>query len=306
MTDMSIPAKVMVTKQTLPRVRRNSFFYRARGDSPFKRLLIHLALILACLIAAFPILRVVSVSLRPGDRLFSSDLSIIPPDATLEAYRSVLFDYPFLTWIMNSLFITFSTAIVGLAFAATAAYAFSRFKFRGRSAGLIFLLSTQMIPAAMLMVPLYILAIRAGLVGTFRGLIFAYSVTAVPFSIWLLKGYYDTIPFDLEEACMIDGGSPIQAFLRIVFPLSTPALAIAFLYNFTFAWNEYLLARVILGSQEVLLTWPLGIERFNSQYQTQWGLQSASSILVTIPTVLLFLYSAKWLLSGLTIGGVKG
>lgn len=291
---------------SLIRVRKNTFFYRARGDSPFKRILVHLTLIFACLVAAYPILRIFSVSLRPGDRLFSTDLSIIPADATWAAYYTVLFEKPFLTWVWNSLAITIVTATIGVILAATSAYAFSRYKFPGRSAGLIFLLATQMIPAAMLMVPLYILAIRAGLVGTLKGLIFAYSVTAVPFSIWLLKGYYDTIPIDLEEACLIDGGTPMQAFLHVVLPLSTPALAIAYLYNFTFSWNEYLLARIILGSQEAFLTWPLGIERFNAQYQTQWGLQAASSILVTIPTVLLFLYSSKWLLSGLTIGGVKG
>ena len=156
------------------------------------------------------------------------------------------------------------------------------------------------------MVPLYILAIRAGLVGTYRGLIIAYSVTAVPFSIWILKGYYDTIPIDLEEAAKIDGASELEAFVRILLPLTTPALAIVFLFNFTAAWNEYLFARVILGSSEQLLTWPLGVQRLQGQFTTQWGQFSAASILVTIPTMLLFLYSAKYLIAGLTLGSVKG
>ena len=285
---------------------KRSFFNGGREDSPFKRLLIHLALILACGVAIYPILRIFTVSIRPGDRLLSTDMSIIPSNATLEAYRIMLFDKPFLQWIWNSLAITISTAIIGVILAATSAYAFSRYKFPGRSVGMIFLLTTQMIPAAMLMVPLYILAIRLNLVGTYRGLVIAYSVTAVPFSIWILKGYYDTIPIDLEEAAKIDGASEMEAFLRILLPLSTPALAIVFLYNFTNSWNEYLLARVVLGSQENLLTWPLGVTRLQSQFQTQWGQFSAASILVTIPTMLLFLYSSKYLLSGLTLGGVKG
>jgi arabinogalactan oligomer/maltooligosaccharide transport system permease protein len=285
---------------------RRSFFVGGREDSPFKRILIHLALIASCFIAVYPILRIISVSLRPGNRLLSTDLSIIPPDATLEAYRVVLFDKPFLQWIWSSLVITIATAIVGVTLAATSAYAFSRWKFPGRSFGLVFLLSTQMIPAAMLMVPLYILAIRLNLVGTYRGLVIAYSVTAVPFSIWILKGYYDTIPIDLEEAARIDGASQLEAFTRILLPLSTPALAIVFLFNFTTAWNDYLLARVILGAQEDLLTWPLGLQRLQSQFQTQWGQFSAASIMVMIPTMLLFLYSSKWLISGLTLGGVKG
>jgi arabinogalactan oligomer/maltooligosaccharide transport system permease protein len=163
-----------------------------------------------------------------------------------------------------------------------------------------------MIPAAMLMVPLYILAIRLSLVGTYRGLVIAYSVTAVPFSIWILKGYYDTIPIELEEACRIDGASQLTAFLRILLPLSTPALAIVFLFNFTTAWNDYLLARVILGSQEQLLTWPLGLQRMQGQFQTQWGQFSAASIMVMIPTMILFLLSSKFLISGLTLGSVKG
>lgn len=303
----TIPAPVLTEAKPLKR-RQKSFFYGGREDSLFKRLMIHLALIAACIIAVYPLLRILSVSLRPGDRLFSTNLAIIPPDATLDAYRNILDPgkNAFLQWIWNSLAITISTSIVGVILAATSAYAFSRYKFPGRSVGLIFLLTTQMIPAAMLMVPLYILAIRLGLVGTFRGLVIAYSVTAVPFSIWILKGYYDTIPIDLEEAAKIDGASEIEAFLRILLPLSTPALAIVFLYNFTNAWNEYLLARVVLGSQEALLTWPLGIQRLQDQFNTQWANFSAASILVTVPTMLLFLYSSKWLLSGLTLGGVKG
>jgi arabinogalactan oligomer/maltooligosaccharide transport system permease protein len=289
-----------------PLGRRRSFFYGGREDSQFKRLLIHLTLILACFIAAYPILRVVSVSIRPGDRLLSTDLSLIPPDANLEAYTTVLFQKEFLQWIWNSLVITIATAMVGVTLAATSAYAFSRWNFPGRSVGLIFLLSTQMIPAAMLMVPLYILAIRLSLVGTYRGLVIAYSVTAVPFSIWILKGYYDTIPIELEEACRIDGASQLTAFLRILLPLSTPALAIVFLFNFTTAWNDYLLARVILGSQEQLLTWPLGLQRMQGQFQTQWGQFSAASIMVMIPTMILFLLSSKFLISGLTLGSVKG
>ncbi len=288
------------------KTRKKSFFYGGRQDSTFKRLLIHLTLIICCLIAVYPILRIMTVSLRPGDRLLSTDLSIIPADATVESYNIILFQKPFLQWVWSSLAITLSTAAIGVILAATSAYAFSRFRFPGRAVGLVFLLATQMIPAAMLMVPIYILAIRLGLIGTYRGLVIAYCVTAVPFSIWILKGYYDTVPIDLEEAAKIDGASELQAFIRILLPLSTPALAIAFLYNFTTAWNDYLLARVVLGSQEELLTWPLGLTRLQGQFQTQWGQFAAASLLVMIPTMLLFLYSSKYLLTGLTVGGVKG
>jgi arabinogalactan oligomer/maltooligosaccharide transport system permease protein len=293
----------MSAKRTTP---KKSFFRSGREDSPFKRILIHLVLIISCVIACFPILRILAVSLRPGNRLMSTDLAIIPPDATFESYRIILFEKPFLSWVWNSLAITISTALIGVILAATAAYAFSRWKFPGRSVGLVFLLATQMIPASMLMIPIYILAIKLGMVGTYRGLVIAYCVTSIPFSVWILKGYYDTIPVDLEEAARIDGCSQLQAFLRVLLPLSTPALAITFLFNFMAAWNEYLLARVMLGSQESLLTWPLGLQRLQGQFQTQWGQFSAGSILVMVPVMVLFLYSSKYLISGLTLGGVKG
>ncbi len=288
------------------KLQKRSFFRSGREDSPFKRILIHAALCLACLISIYPVTRILSVALRPGNRLLSADLAIIPVGATLESFRIVLFEKAFLSWIWNSLTITVATSIIGVILAATSAYAFSRYKFPGRSFGLIFLLTTQMIPAVMLLVPIYILAIKLELVGTYRGLVIAYAVTAIPFSIWILKGYYDTIPIDLEEAARLDGCSELEAFTKILLPLSTPALAIVFLFNFTTAWNDYLLARVILGSKETLLTWPLGLQRLQGQFLTQWGQFSAASVLVAIPVMVLFLYTSKYLISGLTLGSVKG
>ena len=278
----------------------------SRGDSPLKRALIHATLMLAALIAVFPVLRVLSVALRPTDRLLSRNLDLIPEGATLASFGHVLFETDFPQWIFNSLVITVGTSIVGLIFAATSAYGFSRFKFPGRGVGLTALLATQLIPATMLIVPLFILAQQFNLDGTYRGLIVAYSVTSVPFSVWILKGYYDTVPIELEEAARIDGCSQLEAFWRILLPLSTPALAIVFLFNFLAAWNEFVLARVLIGSETDLFTWPLGILRFQAQFQTQWGDLAAASILISIPVVALFLYSSRWLISGVTLGGVKG
>ncbi len=282
------------------------FFKAQRGDSPFKRLMIHITLIIACIIAVYPVLRVLSVSLRPGNRLLSTSMAIIPDDATLANYTTVLYEKDFLLWVWNSILITAATAVIGVILASTAAYAFSRWSFPGRGVGMIFLLSTQMIPAAMLMVPIFILAVRLDLVGTYRGLVIAYSVTAIPFSIWILKGYYDTIPLDLEEAAMIDGASRMTTFYRIILPLATPALSVVFLFNFMTAWNDYLLARVLIANSTDIWTWPLGLQQLQGQFTTAWGQFAAASILVMIPVVLLFFYSSKYLISGLTAGGVKG
>lgn len=293
----------------LDRIRKYGFvrwfFHRARGDSPFKRILVHLVLIVFVLFAVYPVLRILSVSLRPGNRLLSTSLAIIPPDATLDNYKIVLTNPNFWKWIWNSLLITSSTSIVGVMIASTSAYAFSRWSFPGRNASLIFLFATQMIPAGMLMIPIYILAIKWGIINTWKGLVIAYSVSAVPFSIWILKGYYDSIPLELEQSAMVDGATRMQAFFRIILPLSTPALAIAFLFNFTQAWNDYLLARIMLQNQE-LWTWPLGLQNMQGQFQTKWGEFSAASILVSVPVMILFLSSSRWLISGLTVGSVKG
>jgi arabinogalactan oligomer/maltooligosaccharide transport system permease protein len=281
-------------------------FKSGREDSPFKRFLIHSILILCCVIAIYPVLRVVTVSLRPGDRLLSTSLAIIPEDASFENFVSIVTEKDFLLWVWNSLMITGATAIVGVILASTSAYAFSRWRFPGRNAGMIFLLATQMIPAAMLMVPIFILAVKLELIGTYRGLIIAYSIGSVPFSVWILKGYYDTIPRDLEEQAEIDGASRLATFYRIILPLSTPALAIVFLFNFMQAWNDYLLARVILANASDIWTWPLGLQTLQDQFRTAWGEFAAGSVMVTIPVVILFLYSSKYLISGLTLGGVKG
>ena len=289
---------------------RTNFFRATRGDSPFKRILIHLVLILYCIITIYPISRVISVSLRPGAQLLSTDLSIVPPNASLDSYKTVLTQRPFIEWLFNSLIITVTVMVIGVVLAATSAYAFSRFKFVGRGGGMIFLLANQMIPATMLILPIFLMLSRLGLTHTYSGIIFAYSVSAVPFSVWILKGYYDTIPKDLEEAAEVDGTTKLGAFWRVIVPLSTPALAIAALFNFTQAWNEYLLASLIFShtdtNNQLISTWPVGLNTMLGQFNSEWGNFAAASVMVAIPVMVLFLYSSKWLIGGLTLGGVKG
>ena len=276
-----------------------------RRRKTIKYLLIHLAIIAFAVICVYPLLRILSVSIRPGDKLISTDLSLIPAGASFAAYIRLIKETLFLRWLWNSLLITVATSFIGVSLASTAAYAFSRFKFGGKKGGLILLLSTQMIPAGMLILPLFLMIMKLGLMNTYLGMIIAYSVSSLPFSIWILKGYYDTIPRSLEEAALVDGTSQLGAFYRIILPLSTPALSIAFLFNFTTAWNEYLVARVVLFSSKQY-TWTLGLFELQGQYITQWGMFAAGSMLVTVPVLMVFLYSSKWLISGLTLGSVKG
>jgi len=278
---------------------------RVNGENLWFRILVNVILVVACVAAVYPALRILTVSLRPGDRLLSTSLAVIPEDATLENFRRVVFEKDFLLWLWNSLLVTVSTAFTGLIIAATSAYAFSRWKFHGRNAFLVFLLATQMIPAAMMMVPLYIIAARLGLINTYRGLVIAYSVSSVPFSIWIMKGYYDTIPGSLEEAATIDGASRMYTLWRIILPLAAPALAVVFLFNFMSSWNDFLLARIMLQKPQ-MYTWPLGLQSLQAQFATEWGAYAAASLLLAVPVAALFLYTSKWLISGLTLGSVKG
>jgi len=262
-------------------------------------------LILFTVFSVYPILRVFTISIRPGDRLLSKSLALIPENATLDTYIRLFTKEPFLVWLGNSLFISVVVMIVGVGLAATAGYAFSRYKFVGKNAAMFSLITTQMFPMTMLLLPLFIMLIKLKLYDSYIGLIVAYSATALPFTTWQMKGYYDTIPYSLEEAASIDGCSQFATFWRIVLPLAAPALVITALFSFMAAWSEYLVAAVLIQDQN-LFTLPLGLKTFQSAMETSWGLYSAGAIIVSLPVVILFLFLSRWLISGLTLGSVKG
>ena len=267
-------------------------------------LLRHAVLLLFVAISLYPVLNVVSISLRPGDRLRSTDLAIIPADWTVASYVALFTEQPFLRWLGNSLAVSTAVTLTGVALASTAGYAFSLFRFIGRKATMLAILTTQMFPATMLLLPLYVLIARLGLVDTWIGLMIFYTATALPFCVWQLKGFYDTIPASLEEAARIDGCSRAQAFWHVVLPLATPGLVITALFSFMTAWSEYIVAAQVM-QDESMFTLPLGIKGFQASLSSQWGLYAAASILVSIPVVAVFLAFSKYLVNGLTVGSVK-
>lgn len=262
-------------------------------------------LTLFTLFAIYPVVRVITISIRPGNRLLSKSLAIIPPQATLTSYYQLIFEEPFLRWMVNSIIISAAVTVVGVGLAATAGYAFSRYRFTGRNTSLLAIITTQMFPVTMLLLPLFIMLIHLGLYDSYLGLIVAYSATALPFTVWQMKGYYDTIPYSLEEAALIDGATPFYAFYRIILPLALPALAITALFSFMSAWSEYLVAAVLIQNRD-LFTLPLGLKLFQSNMEVAWGLYSAGAVVVSIPVVILFMFLSRWLISGLTLGSVKG
>lgn len=264
----------------------------------------HAVLLLFVAISLYPVLNVLSISLRPGDRLRSTDLAIIPADWTLASYVSLFTEQPFLRWLGNSLVVSSVVTLTGVALASTAGYAFSRFRFIGRKATMLAILTTQMFPATMLLLPLYVLIAKLGLVDTWLGLMVFYTATALPFCVWQMKGFYDTIPASLEEAARIDGCSRAQAFWHVVLPLATPGLVITALFSFMTAWSEYIVAAQVMQNED-MFTLPLGIKGFQASLSSQWGLYAAASILVSIPVVAVFLAFSKYLVNGLTVGSVK-
>ncbi|MDI6807574.1 MAG: sugar ABC transporter permease [Candidatus Eisenbacteria bacterium] len=268
------------------------------------KLISYAILILASAASIYPIVQVIGISLRPDDRLFSTSLAIIPERATFHAYYAILFEKDFLLWLRNSSIVALFVTILGVSLASTSGYAFSRFRFKGHSAGLFSFLVTQMFPATMLLLPLYVLMRQFHLLNSLLGLVVAYTVTALPFCVWTMKGYYDTIPRELEEAALVDGSGEFGAFLRIILPVAAPGLAITALFSFMSAWSEYIVARVIL-SDKGLFTLPLGLEGLSGTYQTEWANYAAGSILVSLPVVAVFLFLARFLVSGLTLGAVK-
>ena len=277
----------------------------------WEKVLTHVALIFACVIAVFPVIWIVSTSFKNQFDVFSTEIELIPPEPTLENYQS-LFDPAsasggyFWSWFGNSLLIAVLTTLLSVFMAATAAYALSRYRFLGKRPATAFFLVSQMFPAVILLVPLYqLLAVRAGLANTPWALILAYSTTAVPFCVLMLKSYFDTLPIELEEAGRIDGLGPFGSFYRIVLPLSTPGIAVTAFYAFITAWNEFLYAIVFLSDPESF-TMPIAVRLFINPFTQNWGGVMALSVIVTIPVVVFFYIAQRYLISGLSTGGIKG
>lgn len=264
----------------------------------------HAVLLLFVAISIWPVLDVISISLRPGDQLRTTEWQLIPKGATLESYRQLLFEEPFFRWLGNSLLVSIAVTATGVVVASISGYAFSRFRFAGRGAMMVSILTTQMFPATMLLLPLYLMIAKLGLVDTFLGLGVFYVSTALPFCVWQMKGFYDTVPVALEEAARIDGCTQWQSFTKVILPLATPGLVITALFSFMSAWSEYLVAAQVLQDSE-MFTLPLGLKSFQASMSTQWGLYAAASLMVSVPVVIVFLLLSKHLVGGLTLGGVK-
>jgi arabinogalactan oligomer/maltooligosaccharide transport system permease protein len=266
-----------------------------------------IAAVLAALFAVYPVWFIVLASGRGSGRLLTFNLTgmFLPVEWSFSNYQAMLFERPFLTWMMNSLTVAGCTTIACLFIATSAAFAFSRMKFYGREWGLVLFLAIQSFPGVLSLVPIALLLSALGGYNQIWGLILAYTVGTLIFTTMNLKGYFDTIPIDLEEAAMIDGCGPVQSFLLIALPLARPAIAVTALFAFMGGWGEYVLASVLIPS-ELKRTTMVALYQLANDINIPWGLFAAGAVMVIIPVLLVFLYLQRYLEGGLTLGGVKG
>jgi len=233
----------------------------------------------------------------------------IPTSPTLEQYWRLLsptsdVGREFLHYMLNSVIVSSATTVLGLVVAVPAAYAFSRFRFPGRNLLFYSVLLRNMFPSVVFLMPLFIMMRWLGLVNTHASLILTYLTFGLPLSIWLLKGFYDNIPVQLEQAARIDGASRFQAFLLIVMPLSSPGIIATAIYSFILAWNEYVYALTFLND-ESKMTLPVGLQHFFTEYATNWPGLMAASFIMSVPVVVMFLILQKYFVRALTEGAVK-
>jgi arabinogalactan oligomer/maltooligosaccharide transport system permease protein len=269
-------------------------------------MLTHGVLMSATVVALYPVLWVLKMALS-ASQSFDSSAWPFPEDVSLVHFESLVAGGTsvFGRQLFNSLVVAGGTTLVAIGIACTAAYGFSRFRFPGRDTGLMALLLTQIFPGVVMMIPLYILLDALGLLNSLMGLCVVYSTTAVPFCIWMLKGYFDSLPKDIEEAAMLDGASTFYIFWHLVLPLARPAIAVTALFSFMTAWNEFILAATLLND-EALFTLPVALQRYVGEYQTEWGSFAAGAVVTSLPVMALFYALQKHLVGGLTGGAVKG
>lgn len=268
--------------------------------------IVNIFFVIVCFLVLVPVLYALSVSLNADNSLLSADFSFLPKHLTLANYHAVFFEEPILLWLKNSLILAVVTLIISLGTGIPAAYVFSRKKFPGRKAILKVLILLYAFPSLLSMTALYKLLTAMGLVNTKTGLIIVYTGTMAVFALWNMKGYFDTIPTEIEEAAMIDGASPVQIVTKIVLPLAKPTIAVTAMMVLVYVWNEYIFAvNFMTGSDTYTLA--AGLYSLQAtEMSGSWPVFAAASIVVSIPILIVFFALQKNMTTGLTSGGVKG
>lgn len=277
-----------------------------KGREAIKLSILHIVLICVCVLCMVPILYAFSVSISAQNSLISKDFSFIPKDITLGNYKAVFIDQPVLLWLKNSLFLAVTTVVIALTFAIPGAYAFSRYRFPGKKAILYILIILNAFPQILSMFALYKLLRAMELMNSKLGLIIIYVGTMSIFGLWNMKGYFDTIPNEIEEAAKMDGANDYQLVSRIILPLAKPSIIVTLVMVLIFVWNEYIFAVTFLtGADNYTLA--AGLYSLQAtEMSGNWPVFAAASLVISLPILIIFFKFQKHMVSGLTVGGVKG
>ncbi len=265
----------------------------------------YLLIIAICGILVFPYYWMALTSLQVPSRTYTSPPQFFLLKPAFHNYPDAFVNKPVITWLMNSLIVATATMILSVVIATFAGYSISRFRYRGRTFVGILILTSQMFPGTLIVVPYYILMQKIHLLDTLQGLTLTHISFAVPLCVWILKGFFDSVPREIEEAALMDGCSHLKVLLRIVLPVSFPAIISTALFSFMLSWHEFLFSRTLLNSPSKW-TVPAGIASFVGEYQTNWNQVMAGAVVLTAPPVILFLLLNRYLVSGMTSGAVKG
>ena len=255
--------------------------------------------------AVLPLLWMLSTSLKPPREVLATPPTLIPAAPTLENYARLLAQTAFVRYFVNSVSVAGLTVLLTMAVGAVGAYSLTRFRFPGREGIARLILCTYMFAPIMIVVPIYILARRLGIVDTHTALVLSYSSFCLPFSLWLLRAFFQSIPIELEEAAQVDGAGRPRALAYIVAPLALPGLIATSIFTFTLAWNDYIFTRILIVSDD-LKTLPVGVQDLFSAAVVDWGLVMAAGMLITIPALAFFMAVQRHLVAGWGTGGLKG
>ena len=277
-----------------------------RITSAAGRVIVAATVLFLCSVGVFPFYWMFVTSIRPSTEIFEFPPRILPSaDSVFSPYLTLFESTELAQWLWNSAALSIATAFVASLFGAMAAYALSRFRFRGRESSQVALLATQMFPAILLALPMFIFFSHLGLLNSLFGLSLAYLAFLIPVAAVLLKAFFDAIPVELEEASLIDGASRMGTLFRITLPLSLPGLASTFLFCFIISWDEFLFARMFIRQPDNW-TVSLGLASFSGEFVTPWDQVMAAATVITLPVAFIFLSLQRYLVRGLTAGGIKG
>jgi multiple sugar transport system permease protein/raffinose/stachyose/melibiose transport system permease protein len=269
-----------------------------------RRVLLHIGAYAVVLFFMLPFLWMISVALKPPDEIFTFPPSFVPKHLTLVNFIRAV-QPELLRYALNSVVVSTSTAVLTILVGVLSAYSFSRLRFFGRRSLLVGIIATQLLPLAIILIPIYRTMSDLNLVDTYGALIIAYLAFTVPVAVWLLRGFFANIPPDFEEAAMLDGCTRFQAFGLVVLPLSLPGIFATATYVFFMSWQELMFSLALINSQE-MRTVPFGVLGYIGEHSTEWGLLMAASVLICIPVFVFFLLVQRQFIAGLSSGGVKG